>query len=123
MKFLHVFIYVSLTLGLAVPSALAAPPKPETFPKDAQRQVVGIWKLNDSGCTRAIEQIASRFFMVARCPRSAERDGSIGIPLTRVSENSYENPSGLIYEIDEEGYLLIRDGGGVFERSLPQRSL
>jgi len=125
MRFLHAFICVaSLTLGLALPNALAAPPnKPEVLDKNVQRQIIGIWRLNDSGCTRAIEQIASRFFIVARCPQSIDMDSYIGIPLTRISETSYKNPSGLIYEIDEAGYLLIKDGSEIFERCLPQKNL
>jgi hypothetical protein len=125
MKFILSYIYVVfLTLSLGVPFALAAPPnKPEALPKDAQRQTLGIWKLKDSKCTRAIEQIASRFFIVARCLQPADIDGSIGIPLTRASETSYKNLSGVTYEIDGEGHLLVKVGNEVFDRGLPQKNL
>jgi len=114
-----------LVAGLfAAATALAASSnRPEPLPKDAQRQVLGIWKLDNPSCTRALEQISNRFFIVARCRQPADIDGSTGIPLTRVSETSYKNFSGVVYEIDGEGHLLVKVGNEVFERGVPQKSL
>lgn len=114
-----------LALGILASSTACAEPanQPEALPKDAHRQILGIWKLRSPDCTRAIEQIGNLFFIVARCLDSARIDGSIGIPLSRITATSYRNLSGVTYEIDAEGHLLVKVGEDVFDRGVPMKNL
>jgi hypothetical protein len=121
----HLARVASLLLGTVAFSLAFATTsnQPEALPRDAERKVVGIWKLRDPSCTRAIEQIFDRFFIVARCREPADIDGSIGIPLSRVSHNSFQNLSGVTYEIQKDGHLLVKVGDEVFDRGAPHKNL
>ena len=113
-----------LTLPLASSLSFASGPNhPEALPRDAQRDVIGIWRLRDSRCTRSIEQIADRFFMVSRCPHLPDVDGSVGFPLTRLTDQRYRNRSGVDYEIQADRHLLVMVNGEVFDRGVPQQDL
>lgn len=125
MKITALLSVAGLALGFLASSRACAEPsnQPEALPKDAPRQIFGIWKLRSPDCTRAIEQIGDRFFIVARCLDSARIDGSIGIPLTRITATSYRNLSGVTYEIDAEGHLLVKVDEDVFDRGVPLKNL
>ncbi|WP_157360051.1 hypothetical protein [Caldimonas brevitalea] len=97
--------------------------QPEKLPAAAGRQVIGTWKLQDGTCTRSIEQIVDRFFIVARCRHPADIDGSIGIPLSRLSERAFRNRSGVRYEIQEDGTLHVIANDIVYDRGTPQKDL
>lgn len=110
-----------LSAWLAASAARAAGNDPEKIPPDAPRHVVGVWRLKTSPCTRSIEQVAGRHFIVARCPQLEGVDGSVGIPLTQESAQAYRNRSGVVYEVQADGRLLVKIGSEVFDEGLPHR--
>jgi hypothetical protein len=104
-------------------SFAAGPNQPVALPKEAKREVIGTWRLRDSKCTRSIEQVAEQFYIVARCRQPADIDGSVGVPLTRISDKLYRNLSGVHYEIQGDGHLLVKVKDEVFDRGVPQSEL
>jgi hypothetical protein len=104
---------------------VAQPYSPVPLPPESDRVVIGTWRLvePDIKCTRSIEQVAERFYMVARCVDIAGVNGTRGLPLTRTTERVYRNQAGSTYEIQEDGMLFMIAGGHIDMRGRPQKEL
>lgn len=84
----------------------------EKIPASENRRIVGTWLLKTLDCTRSIEAVEDRFFMVSRCRGKAE-DGS-GLPIRKVQANLYEGQTtNWSYHIAEDGSLTMRNRRGL----------
>jgi len=94
----------------------------EKIPTGESRRVLGTWFLQKLGCTRSIEEVGERYFMVSRCPGKAE-DGD-GLPLRKLSDVWYEGKTtGWTYRILDSGALLMRSARGSEWHGEPHHSL
>ncbi len=105
-----------LLAGLSVPPAGAAQIIVgnlgfEKIPAGESRRVLGTWLMKTLGCTRSIEEVGQRYFMVSRC--KDKREGGDGLPLRKVSAVLYEGlTTGWSYTINENGVLIMRSRRG-----------
>ena len=84
----------------------------EKIPTGQERHRVGTWLVKSLGCTRSIEEVGERFFMVSRC-KGKKADGT-GLPLRKMSAVLYEGETTTwSYEITENGSLLMRSRRGI----------
>ncbi len=84
----------------------------EKIPASENRRIVGTWLLRTLDCTRSIEAVNDRFFMVSRC-RGKAQDGS-GLPIRRVQADLYEGQTtNWTYQIAENGSLVMRNRRGM----------
>jgi hypothetical protein len=106
-------------------AAVAQPYSQEPLPPESQRVIVGTWRLiePDVKCTRSIERVDERYYMVARCSDMPGVNGSRGFPLTRVSERVYRNQVGATFEIQTDGMLFMVVSGNIDMRGRPQKEL
>ena len=112
-------LIVLRTLGLLILSLLPLPHQVgaaqiivgnlgfEKIPVSENRRVVGTWLLTVMACTRSIEEVDDRYFMVSRC-KGKKADGT-GLPLRKMHANLYEGQTtSWSYEIAENGSLIMR---------------
>jgi hypothetical protein len=84
----------------------------EKIPADQDRRVVGTWLLKKLACTRSIEAVGDRYFMVSRC-KGKKADGT-GLPIRKMSAALYEGQTtSWSYEIAANGSLIMRSRRGV----------
>ena len=84
----------------------------EKIPVGQDRRVVGTWLLKTMACTRSIEEVGDRYFMVSRC-KGKKADGT-GLPIRKMSASLYEGQTtNWSYEIAENGSLIMRNRKGV----------
>ena len=104
---------------------------PVKLPAFERRRVLGIWRMPPPiPCTRTIEQVEDKFFMVARCisPEEKEKklppgiDGSVGLPLARISETEYESTN-TRYRILQSGRLVAYQEAEVIFECEPQSDI
>lgn len=94
----------------------------EKIPTGEQRRVVGTWLMKTLACTRSIEEIGDRYFMVSRCKDKRE-DGN-GLPLRKMHAALYEGKTTTwSYEIAENGTLIMRNSRGAELIGEPQAGL
>ena len=83
----------------------------EKIPADQDRRVVGTWLLKKLACTRSIEAVGDRYFMVSRC-KGKKADGT-GLPIRKMSAALYEGQTtSWSYEITANGSLIMRSRKG-----------
>lgn len=97
----------------------------EKLPPQIERTVLGTWRMvePDIRCTRSIERVKERYFLVARCPEIPGANGESGLPLAKVSDRIYRNKAGSIYEIQPDGALNMITNGHIDMRTRPQKEL
>ena len=84
----------------------------EKIPVGQDRRVVGSWWVKALSCTRSVEEVGDRYFMVSRC-KGKKADGS-GLPIRKMNASLYEGQTtNWSYEIAENGSLIMRSHGGV----------
>ncbi len=82
----------------------------EQIPSSGPRHVVGTWFLKETGCTRSIEEVEERFYMVSRCKH---KQPDSGLPLQKINEQLYTGKTtNWWYEITDEGVLKMRNARG-----------
>ena len=83
----------------------------EKIPNGEQRRVVGTWLLRTLACTRSIEEVGERHFMVSRC--TGKREDGTGLPLRKIHAALYEGQTTTwSYEIADNGSLVMRSRNG-----------
>ena len=84
----------------------------EKIPVGQDRRVVGTWWVKALACTRSIEAVGERYFMVSRC-KGKKADGT-GLPIRKMSASLYEGQTTTwSYEIADNGSLIMRSRRGV----------
>ena len=84
----------------------------EKIPVGQDRRVVGTWWVKALACTRSIEAVGERYFMVSRC-KGKKADGT-GLPIRKMSASLYEGQTtNWSYEIADNGSLIMRNRKGV----------
>ena len=124
MKQLHALaLFVQSLLVPAV--GLSQPYELHTLPRASARSVIGTWRVvePDIPCTRSIEHTGQGYFMVARCKDGSGANGSKGLRLERLGENTYRGQFGATYSVHPNGWLLMSGEGQVSMRARPQKQL
>ena len=94
----------------------------EKIPTGEQRRVVGTWLLKTLACTRTIEEVGERYFMVSRC--TGKREDGTGLPLRKMNSALYEGQTtAWSYKIAENGSLVMRNRRGTELIGEPQADL
>lgn len=94
----------------------------EQIPRNAPRHVVGTWLLKETGCTRSIEEVGERYFMVSRC--KAKKSSNTSLPIKKVSERQYAGlTTAWSYEISDDGMLILRSASGKELSAAPHAAL
>ncbi len=84
----------------------------EKIPLGVERQVVGKWWVKTLSCTRSIEEVGERYFMISQC-KGKKPDGT-GLPIRKVNASLYEGlTSTWTYEIAANGSLIMRSRKGM----------
>ena len=84
----------------------------EKIPVGQDRRVVGTWWVKALSCTRSIEEVGDRYFMVSRC-KGKKADGT-GLPIRKMNAALYEGQTtNWSYEIADNGSLIMRNRKGV----------
>lgn len=82
----------------------------EQIPEHAERRIVGTWLLHETHCTRSIEEINERYFMVSRCKG---KHADSGLPLQKINAQLYTGKTtNWSYEIADSGELKMRSASG-----------
>lgn len=93
----------------------------EQIPKTGERHVVGTWFLKETGCTRSIEEVGERFYMVSRCKHKAPERG---LPLQKINEQLYTGrTTNWSYEIIDGGALKMFNARGAEYYAKPHAGL
>lgn len=84
----------------------------EKIPVGQDPRVVGTWLLKTMACTRSIEEVGDRYFMISRC-KGKKADGT-GLPIRKINAVLYEGQTtNWSYEITDNGLLIMRNRKGV----------
>ena len=84
----------------------------EKIPAGQDRRVIGTWWVKALACTRSIEEVGDRYFMVSHC-KGKNPDGT-GLPLRKMSASLYAGQTTTwTYEIAANGSLIMRSRRGV----------
>jgi hypothetical protein len=87
------------------------------LPPDDHRHVIGIWLMTSPAapCTRSIEEVEGRYYMVVRCTDSPNAEGKVGALLKKLSETEYQGAN-YSYRILADGRLVAyQDAEIMFE--------
>ena len=122
-------LFSAAVLGMALSATSAhagtgtyRSPDEVTLPPQSQRVVVGTWFDKDSHCTRSLERVKAKVFLVARCS-----DGSGGDTGTEVRAQqgqryaSLTSTHGDYYRIEADGQLGVYDREGLVDK-LPKHA-
>lgn len=92
-----------------------------TLPPQDQRTVVGTWFDKDTRCTRSLEEVKKRVYLVLRC--SDGSGGNDGREVVRTGKSKYakkeSSRTGDYYLINKDSTLGIYDNQGIID-TLPR---
>jgi hypothetical protein len=94
------------------------------LPPDNERRVVGTWLMINpvAPCTRSIEEVEGRYYMVVRCTDSANAEGKTGALLRRVSDTEYHGAN-FSYRILADGRLVAYQDADIQFEAKPYHQL
>jgi hypothetical protein len=94
------------------------------LPPDDERSVIGTWLMTSPAvpCTRSIEEVRRRYYMVVRCTDTPNAEGKTGSLLEKVSEYEYRGAN-FSYQILADGRLVAYKDAEVQFEAKPHNRL